>query len=402
MVCRAFHRTIWSLANSDSDVKPLTSRIADRLADIDRDAWNRLTDSRIPYLRHEFLVALEENQCLGREVGWHPRHVLFEDADGQLVAACPAYLKTNSFGEFVFDWSWADAHQQLGRDYYPKWVIACPFTPATGPRLLLAPEWRANGVAEALLESVIQMVEASGLSSLHWLFTNDTPVLESPRLLRRLGCQFHWTNAGYASFDDFLSGMTSKRRKEILRERRQVRDAGIELRQLSGEEMLAADWATLHRLYRLTFAKHGNYPALSLKFFQSLGRTMGESVRVAFAVANGEIIAGAFYLVGAETLYGRYWGCTEEVPGLHFETCYYQGLEYCIAKGLQRFEPGAQGEHKISRGFLPTPTWSAHWIADPKLRAMIARFLDGETQAMEQRIGELHGRSPFKAVAPSE
>ncbi len=379
------------------DSSGIKVRIIPRLAETDAEAWNALGARDYPFLRHEFLNALEEQGCLGRRMGWVPNHLLLEDASGRLVAACPMYRKYNSFGEFVFDWAWADGYERAGLDYYPKLVVASPFTPATGPRLLIAPEGDVERWAGAALDAALETARSAGVSSLHWLFTTDSALLESPRLLKRAGCQFHWENLGYRTFDDFLAELTSKRRKEILRERRLVREAGIELHRLRGAAVEPETWRIVHELYCSTFAKHGNYPALSEGFFRQVAATMGEQVLVVLASRQGQTIGAAYFLIGKDALYGRYWGCLEEIPALHFEACYYQGIEFCIEVGLRRFEPGAQGEHKISRGFLPTRTWSAHWIADSEFRRLIARFLEREELAMQAYFAEIQARSPFKS-----
>jgi predicted N-acyltransferase len=375
----------------------LKARIVPDLADVEPEAWNALTGGAFPFLRHEFLRALETEGCLSPRIGWVSHQVLVEDRAGGLVAACPMYLKYNSFGEFVFDWAWADGYERAGRAYFPKLVVAAPFTPATGPRLLLAEAGRTPAREREVLGLVMELARSAGVSSLHFLFANDPVLLESPDLMKRVGCQFHWENQGYDEFEDFLAELTSKRRKEILRERRQVREAGVELRRVRGNEIEPDLWRPIHELYCTTFAKHGNFPALTESFFREIAVTMGEQVLAVLAFRKGRVIGAAYFLVGADALYGRYWGCTEEIPGLHFEACYYQGIEFCLEAGLSRFEPGAQGEHKISRGFLPTKTWSLHWIADPAFRKAIARFLSREEAGMETYIAELAARSPFKA-----
>ncbi|BBA37256.1 uncharacterized protein sS8_5337 [Methylocaldum marinum] len=374
----------------------LSSRIIRHIGEVESDAWNALTDGNYPFLRHEFLLALEEFGCLGKHVGWLPYHLLIEDREHRLVAALPTYVKLNSFGEFVFDWAWADAYARAGMDYYPKLVVASPFTPATGPRLLIAPDRDSGRLAEAAVEIAIQAAREAKVSSLHWLFLNDTILLESPKVLKRLGCQFHWENRGYRDFEDFLAGFTAKRRKEVKRERRQVREASIELRRIRGDRVEPHIWRTVFQLYRSTFARHGNYPALTLEFFEGIAATMGEQILLVLAERQGRTIGAAFFLLGSDALYGRYWGCTEEVPALHFEACYYQGIEFCIEAGLHRFEPGAQGEHKVSRGFLPTETWSAHWVANKEFRDAIANFLERETRSVRAYMSELNAHSPFK------
>ncbi len=375
-------------------------RVIRRIADVQATAWNALTDGRYPYLRHEFLSALEQHGCLGHSVGWLPHHLLLEDADKRLIAASPLYIKLNSFGEFVFDGSWANAYQQAGLEYYPKLAVAAPFTPATGPRLLIAPEARSDDLYAQLIDATVDVGQALGVSSVHWLFAEDRALLESQHLLKRSGYQFHWHNHDYQSFDDFLADLSSKRRKQIRKERRDVAAAGVTLERIPGDQVDARLWKTFYSLYRSTFAKHGNYPALTLGFFQEIATTMGEQVLLVIASRRMRPVAGAFFLAGPDTLYGRYWGSFEEVPALHFEACYYQGLDYCIENGLQRFEPGAQGEHKISRGFLPTWTYSMHWIADLRFRSAIARFLAEEFREVQSSMIELNEHSPFKEPGP--
>jgi predicted N-acyltransferase len=376
--------------------KTLEVRTIHRIREVDAALWNALTDGRYPHLRHEFLRAMEEFGCLGEAVGWLPCHLIFEDA-GRLAAAMPMYLKFNSFGEFVFDWSWANAYERAGLDYYPKLVIASPFTPALGPRVLTAPTYHDD--AANCIEAAIAYARAIGVSSCHWLFATDLALLHSPQVLVRQGYQFHWHNRGYDDFEHFLSFLSSKRRKQIRKERREVRAAGVTLRRLCGNELSDEEWGVFYRLYRNTFDRYGNYPAMTAEFFRELGRSMGERVLMVFAERRGEIVAGAFCLIGTDTLYGRYWGCLEYIPSLHFEVCYYQGLEYAIEHGLQCFEPGAQGEHKVSRGFLPAPTWSLHWIADSDFRRAIAHFLEGEKAMVEKYMEELSRQTPFRSDA---
>jgi uncharacterized protein len=375
----------------------LRSRLIDRIDGVGPDAWNALTDCRFPFLRHEFLNALEQQECLGERTGWFPRHLLIEDENGTLVAGMPMYLKTNSFGEFVFDWAWADAYRQSGLAYYPKLVVAAPFTPATGPRVLIADKFDRQTLYRTVIDTAIAAAEQLQVSSLHWLFTSDQHLLSAQPLLRRLGCQFHWQNRNYADFDDFLSTVTSKRRKQIRKERREASGSKIEVRRIPGNEVGSSEWRTFHQLYQSTFDKHGNYPALTLDFFQEIAATMGEQILLVLAYRAKRIVAASYFLVGRDTLYGRYWGCFEQIPGLHFELCYYQGIQFCIENRLERFEPGAQGEHKISRGFLPTETWSLHWVQHPRFHAAIADFLDQETVHMNAYIAELATHSPFKA-----
>jgi hypothetical protein len=282
--------------------------------------------------------------------------------------------------------------------YYPKLVVASPYTPATGARMLTGDSPRRAEYAAALAEGARQLAGQLGVSSLHWLFTTEeeTGWLEDAGLMRRLGCQFHWENRDYESFEHMLESFSAAKRKKIKRERRRVQEAGIELRVLRGGEMSAEDWDGFHALYCGTFDKRGGIPTLSRGFFEEIGRTMGDSLLLVLAYHQGNLVAAAFNLLGTRSLYGRHWGCFEDFHSLHFEACYYQGLDFCIHNGLARFEPGAQGEHKISRGFLPTRTWSAHWISDPAFRRPIGRFLEHEIEAVEEYIAELGDRSPYR------
>jgi predicted N-acyltransferase len=372
----------------------------DAIDDLPAAEWDCLADPDTPFLRHAFLAALERQGCLGERYGWLPRHLALRDDHGTLVAAAPCYLKFNSYGEFVFDWAWADAYRRAGQDYYPKLVVASPYTPATGARILTGTSHRRAEHAAALVRGANEVAERLGVSSLHWLFTTEeeTDWLEVAGLMRRMGCQFHWENRDYGTFEDLLATFSAEKRKKVRRERRRVAEAGIRFRLLRGYEVSEAEWALFHRLYCDTFDKRGGIPTLSLGFFREIGRTMGEHVLLVLAYFQGEPVAAAFNLIGTRSLYGRHWGCVADFHSLHFEACYYQGLDFCIANGLQRFEPGAQGEHKISRGFLPTPTWSAHWIADPRWRQPIGRFLRDELGYMEDYVAEMRGRSPYKAA----
>jgi predicted N-acyltransferase len=373
------------------------------IADLPADQWNRLAGDDSPFLRHEFLDAMERHACVGESLGWVPQHLALRDQDDQLVAAAPCYLKFNSYGEFVFDWSWADAYRRKGLRYYPKLVVASPYTPATGPRLLTGNSPARERHARTLIQGAIRVAEDAGVSSLHWLFTADDEqtLLERQGLLRRVGCQFHWHNRDYGSFDDFLGTFTAEKRKKVKRERRRVSEAGVRVRRIRGDQVTEAEWATFHRLYCDTFDKRGGIPTFSLPFFQTIGETMGESLLLVLAEYDNDIVAAAFNLIGARSLYGRHWGCFQDFHSLHFEACYYQGLDYCIENRLARFEPGAQGEHKVSRGFLPTPTWSAHWIADPVFHDAIARFVSLEAEGMDDYLQEMRTHSPYRQGSPA-
>lgn len=387
---------------------PVSYRTAtlDGIAGVPAPDWNRLTgEPPDPAIRHEFLLAMERNGCVGEQFGWLPRHIVCHDADGRLVGAAPCYLKDNSYGEFVFDWSWADAYQRNGRAYYPKLVSAVPYTPVNGNRLLVHPAADRSAVIDALLAEAGRLSAREGSSSHHWLFTTeqDTGDLVSRGYLRRTGCNFHWYNRGYRDFDDFLAAMAARKRKKIRRERRYVDEAGIRMEIVKGSLADDRHWKSVHRFYSRTFLQKSGMPTLSLPFFREIGETMGEQVVLVFAHHGNDIVAGAFMLQGETALYGRHWGCSGEFHSLHFETCYYQGIEYCIENGLALFEPGVQGEHKISRGFVPTLTWSAHAIEDAEFREAIARYLEHEHELILGYRDELCRRSPFRDSAlPAE
>jgi len=372
--------------------------VADDLGGVSAAEWNALGAMPYPFLRHEFLRTLETEGCLGERYGWIPQHLLAYDG-ARLVGAAPLYLKFNSYGEFVFDWSWADAYRRAGLRYYPKLVSAAPYTPATGPKLLVAADASPGAVRRTLADAALQLAEGLGVSSLHWLFSpaEEADWLESAGLLRRTGCQFHWRNADYADFDAFLATFSAEKRKKLKRERRRVTEDGIRFRLLNGGDAGEADWAFFHDLYADTFQRRGGMPTLSLSFFRRLAELAPDAVLLVVAEHGRRPVAAAFCLVGTDTLYGRHWGCRETYHSLHFEACYYQGLDYCIRAGLARFEPGAQGEHKVSRGFLPTPTWSTHWVADPRFREAVDRFLAMERDAMSDYCAEMLSHSPYRA-----
>ncbi|MEN8107655.1 MAG: GNAT family N-acetyltransferase [Pseudomonadota bacterium] len=376
----------------------MRTRVIECIDEIPAADWNRVAGMANPFLRHEFLAALEHHDCVGARYGWVPQHITLHDEHNTLIGAAPLYLKDNSYGEFVFDWSWADAWHRAGKRYYPKLVSAIPYTPVTGPRLLVAPDADNSAAHTALIEQALSLVETTGSSTLHWLFTDaaDTNTLFEHKLLRRTSCHFHWHNPGYRSFDDFLSRLTSRKRKKIKRERRYVTDAGIRMEMIYGDEATDEQWHIMYEFYRSTFERKSGIPTLSLQFFREISQTMGRQVILVFAWHAGKAVAGAINLCGDHALYGRHWGCREQFHSLHFETCYYQGIDYCIRNGLRLFEPGAQGEHKISRGFLPSLTWSAHWIADPEFRAAVEKFLLNEHELVLDYRDELQRYSPFR------
>lgn len=377
----------------------MSIQVVHELSDVAAGEWNALEGGLDnPFLRHEFLAGLERHRCVGDHWGWRPRHLVLRGDDGTLLGAVPMYLKDNSYGELVFDFAWADAYQRSGLRYYPKLVSTVPYAPITSPRLLVHPAADRAAVEQQLVAAAHELVREEGASSLHWLFPDNTQMdtLERHGFLRRTGCQYHWFNRGYTSFDHYLECFTRDRRKKVKQERRRVRDAGITLEVLHGDEISAAQWAVFHRFYASTYDKRGGYPTLTLEFMQAIGRDLPQHVVLVLAKHQGDYVAGALNLRSGDTLYGRHWGCLEEFNSLHFEACYYTGIDYCITHGLQRFEPGAQGEHKVWRGFEPTPVWSAHYLAHPAFADAVGRYLHQEQEAMEQQMAELRTHLPFK------
>ncbi len=355
-----------------------------------------------PFLCHAFLAGLEQHGCVGERWGWLPHHVVVRE-QGRLLGAVPLYRKYNSYGELVFDWAWADAYQRAGERYYPKLVAAVPYSPVTGPRLLLHPTADRPGVEAALLAAVAEEAQRLAVSSVHWLFPDaaDQQHLLAAGHLPRHDCQFHWHNRGYRDFDDFLDTFTAEKRKKIKRERRRVGEQGVELELLSGQQVDEGLWHTWHRFYQDTFDRRGGYPTLTAPFFRQLGEQLQERVLLVVARQQGKPVAAALSLRSADTLYGRHWGCLGEFHSLHFEACYYAGIDYCISAGLSHFEPGAQGEHKVSRGFEPTLTRSAHWLADPRFAEAIDHYLAREREAVADYMREVTQHLPFRQ-APQE
>lgn len=372
----------------------MTVRVHDSIDQIPASDWNRVAATGNPFLQHAFLAALEHHGCVGAEFGWLPQHLAAYDDRNKLVGAAPLYLKDNSYGEFVFDWAWADAYERAGGAYYPKLVSAVPYTPATGPRLLADDA----SVRRELLEAALQHARELRVSSLHWLFPPEAEVelMESAGLMRRTGCQFHWHNRGYRDFDDYLAGFTAQKRKKLKRERRRVAEAGLDIECIHGDQATASQLAVAAEFYRSTFDKKWGVATLNLGFFQEVARTMGEQLVLIMAREQERYVAAAICFRSDDALYGRHWGCNAEYHSLHFELCYYQGIDYCIDNGLRLFEPGAQGEHKVSRGFEPTPTWSTHWIAEPRFAEAIGDFLRREQAGMQHYMDALAEHVPFK------
>jgi len=366
------------------------------MSDISCADWNQLGGDRFPFLRHEFLAAAERSGCVAAETGWSPRHLTIE-SDGQLRAAMPLYEKSHSWGEFVFDWAWANAYEQAGLHYYPKLVSAIPFTPAPCTKILLRDPSDTEAAA-ALLQAASTLAIETDCSSFHVLFPapEDVAFLEAADLLIRKDCQFHWHNNGYRSFDDFLATFTSAKRKKVRRDRRKVAENGIQFRRIQGSELDTKTWSIVFRLISRTFLIRGNTPYFSEEFFNAVSSTVPEGIMVVLAEVNSEPVAAAVFLESDKRLYGRYWGSNGHYDALHFETCYYQGIDYCIEKGLQVFEPGTQGEHKISRGFSPTATWSAHWLAHPEFANAIEAYLSEEGKHIDRYIDAVDAHLPYK------
>ncbi len=372
--------------------------IYDTLETVGKEAWNALNVDDNPFLLYEFLHALQISGCLGKNHGWYPRYICIFDDQSALSAACPAYIKTNSYGEFVFDWSWAEAYEQHGLEYYPKLVVGVPYTPVAGQRLLVHPEADYDRQAKTLARAVIDYAEQAGLTGVHFLFANekDSETLRTEGLSLRLDCQYHWLNRHYANFDDFLARCTAKRRKTIKRERRSVEEQHLRHEVRSGDSLSNEEWRTVCDLYTSTFDRKWGEASLNEAFFHSVSGTMGERFVIVFAYSGNEIVACSILLKSRDTLYGRYWGCKRYFKNLHFETCFYQGIEYCIRHNLRCFEPGAQGEHKITRGFRPIETRSAHHLFHHGFNSAISRYLKHERTAMRERCEQLHGLLPFK------
>jgi predicted N-acyltransferase len=381
--------------------EPLTARTLASIRGIAPEKWDALTGSDNPFVAHAFLSALEESGSATAETGWAPAHAVIEDANGAALACAPLYAKSHSYGEYVFDHAWADAYTRAGGRYYPKLLCAVPFTPATGPRLLVPPALareRADELRAALAAAMIRIAERHGVSSLHVNFPAeaDAQALEAAGYLSRLGVQYHWTNRGYRDFDDFLAALSSRKRKAIRKERAAVRDAGVAMSVLTGSDLREAHWDVFYAFYRDTASRKWGGGYLTRAFFSLLGERMADRVVLVLAEHGGRPVAGALNLLGGDTLYGRHWGCVADFRFLHFEACYYQAIEFAIGRGLARVEAGAQGEHKIQRGYLPGATRSYHWIAHAAFRDLLGRHLARERAAVMAEIAELAEFSPYR------
>jgi predicted N-acyltransferase len=375
------------------------THIATSLSGIGQAAWDGLVakqDKANPFLSFAFLDALHESGSASVESGWQPQFMLLYDGE-ELAAALPLYVKMHSYGEYVFDWAWADAYQRSGVDYYPKLLSAIPFTPVTGPRLMA----RDAHARAALIDLLRGAQRASDVSSTHILYPPEDQVreLEQAGYMLRSGVQFHWLNAGYESFEQFLATLEKKKRKNIRAERRKVAEAGVTLRRVRGADLTEEDWILFNRCYQRTYRAHRSTPYLNLDFFLRIGRTMAENIMLVIAERGGAPVAASLVIHNEDTLFGRYWGELEHVPCLHFEAAYYQPLEFCIEQKIAVFEGGAQGEHKMARGFLPTRTWSAHWLKHPGFADAIERFLEREKGGIDEYMDELNDRNPFKDPA---
>jgi predicted N-acyltransferase len=385
------------------------AKIAARIQDVDRTAWNRcanpdppaigIADERFnPFISHDFLSALEASGSVGGRTGWTPAHLLIEDPRGTLLGAAPAYLKSHSMGEYVFDHGWAEAFERAGGHYYPKLQVAVPFTPVTGRRLLVAPGADRAAVQHALIAGLRLVLKQTRASSLHITFPHqgEWECLGKAGFLQRTGQQFHFINAGYRHFDDFLSALASRKRKAIRRERKEALSAGISIVRLTGKAITEAHWDAFFTFYQNTGSRKWGRPYLNRRFFREIGALMAERVLLVIANRAGRPIAGAINFIGAEALYGRNWGAIEKHPFLHFEVCYYQAIEFAIAAGLQRVEAGAQGEHKLARGYRPVTTFSAHEFADPRLKRAVSDYLTQERQQVEETVEFYAEHLPFR------
>ncbi len=381
------------------DEEPVRTRLIAALGDIDADAWDTCAGADNPFVRHAFLAALEETRAVAPETGWLPQHLVVEDAGGALLAAMPCYLKSHSLGEYVFDQGWAEAYDAAGGRYYPKLQVAVPFTPVTGPRLLVRPDASRAELAAMLLEAGTALMTRRGASSLHLTFLpeGEAAYAADAGFLLRTDQQFHWHNRGYRSFDDFLADLASRKRKQIRRERRAVAEAGLCLDVIEGADIRESDWDAFFAFYTDTGARKWGRPYLNRDFFSLIGARMAHAIVLVLCFREARAIAGALHFRGGDTLYGRYWGCLEYHPALHFEACYYQAIDYAIAHGLQRIEAGAQGPHKIVRGYEPVRTWSVHRFADPRLHAAVADYLAHERTEVAAAMTALRRHLPYKA-----
>lgn len=396
-------RPVQSLTNqtTEQSASQFATRIVASLSEVGQTAWDELLGLQAdanPFLSFTFLHALHESGSASEKAGWQPQYITLWNQAGQLAAALPLYVKYHSYGEYVFDWAWADAYQRNGLEYYPKLLSAIPFTPVTGGRLLAR-----DATARAALVKVLQSLRRdTQTSSTHILYppAEQAEALQQAGFMLRSGVQFHWLNPGYRDFDEFLATLERKKRKNIVAERRKVAEAGVRLRRVRGVDATEADWVFFNRCYARTYAEHRSTPYLNLDFFLRIGAGMPHNILLIVAERDGRPIASSLLIHTGQTLYGRYWGALEFVPCLHFETAYYQPLEFCIEQKIACFEGGAQGEHKMARGFLPQKTWSAHWLAHPGFADAVANFLEQEADGIDSYMDELNDRNPFRPAPP--
>ena len=369
------------------------------MSQVDSADWNQLAGKDYPFIRHEFLLALEQSGSVCKQTGWKPAHLLVFDED-ILIAFMPLYLKEHSWGEYIFDHQWAQAYQQHSINYYPKWLTAIPLTPCQGSRIIIRDQIDSFTIMQLLLTFIKKISEEQNISSWHCLFPTlpQVKLLKSLQLSIREGVQFQWFNKDYQSFDDYLLALSSSKRKMIKRERKRILEQGIELQCIAGPQISSQQWQIFYNFYSMTYLKKGSQPYLNLAFFEQIAANMGEQLLLVFAIKDDNPVAAALSFVGADTLYGRYWGCYDEYHSLHFETCYYQGIDYCIQKGLNRFDSGAQGEHKIARGFEPVTTYSAHWLRDSRFAKAVEHFVIEERKAIEHYKERATSYLPFKQV----
>ena len=378
----------------------ITVRVVTSLEDVDARAWDTCAGEDNPFVSYSFLSALEDSGSATGETGWACQHLIIEDGDGGYLGVAPIYVKSHSYGEYVFDWGWADAYERAGGHYFPKLLCGVPFTPVTGPRLMVAPNARDHEkeIREALCAAMVQIANRLELSSIHINFPTkpEWDLIGEMGFLLRQGQQFHWENNGYSTFDDFLASLSSRKRKNIRKERAKVTSTGLNIRALAGDEITERHWDAFYEFYRNTSDRKCGSAYLNRRFFSMLGERFKDSVVLVYAEADGLPVAGALNLAGSDTLFGRNWGCAAQFKFLHFEACYYQAMDYAIANGLKRVEAGAQGPHKIQRGYLPSATYSAHWIAEKRFRNAVAQFLEEERQGVEYEMELNAEHSPFR------
>ncbi len=378
--------------------EPIMVQVIDRISDIAAAHWDACAGARSPFVSHAFLSALEDSGSATRETGWLPQHLVIPDPNGGILGAAPLYLKNHSYGEYIFDWGWANAYERAGGSYYPKLQCCVPFTPATGPRLLVRPDADRDLVTGALIGALKELSRENDIVTLHVTFAerDEWTRLGEAGFLTRTAVQYHWSNPGYQSFNDFLGSLTSRKRKMIRKERKRIQDSGVKIAHLIGRDILPYHWDIFYQFYLAMIDKKWAQAYLTREFFHLLGERLRDHVLLVVAEDGGKMVAGALNLIGDDALYGRYWGCGHDYRFLHFEACYYQAMDFAIASSLSRVEAGAQGEHKIQRGYLPCRVYSAHWIRDPGFRSAIEDFLRRETHGVDHEIRALGELSPFR------